>query len=345
MPKKFPKFFFYIFTFSLFFLLFSNPVKAETIYPYWIDENLDVWTKVNLTANSNFTLYILKTSGYSPNGDDVFDYFADFESASSPSDEGIIEDTTGWSVVDSGVSELGKVLQGDPSVPDGEMYCHFGPTMTNYEVRVKIYAPASPARGDVLGRFVDTDNLISINWLEDDDQLNPYKKVSGTWTNLLGSGNHWYTTINAQTTYIAKLRFLNDNVTYIWVNSSGEYVLGSFTVTEMASGGALDDGVGGLRVAPPTVSGKVWYDEIWMRKYTSPEPSVTIYDEGSYYKVVIEEQSGSDLTNYQIKLDGSQLGISSTSESLKISDTPPTENLPPTIEISSPQNTTYYTTS
>ena len=48
-----------------------------TVYPYWIDPNLNIWIKVNLPAHDILTLYIKRTSGYSPDINKTFDFFDD----------------------------------------------------------------------------------------------------------------------------------------------------------------------------------------------------------------------------------------------------------------------------
>ena len=56
--------------------------------PYWIDDNLNIWTKTSISANSSTVLYVQKTDGYSPDGDGVFEFFDDFDGAEL--------DTTKW---------------------------------------------------------------------------------------------------------------------------------------------------------------------------------------------------------------------------------------------------------
>ena len=52
-----------------------------TDYSYWIAENgtKTVWVKVDsIGASSIKTIYLIKETGYTPSGSDVFDYFNDF---------------------------------------------------------------------------------------------------------------------------------------------------------------------------------------------------------------------------------------------------------------------------
>jgi hypothetical protein len=47
--------------------------------PYWIDDNLNIWTKTSISANSSTVLYVRKQDGYSPDGSQVFEFFDDFD--------------------------------------------------------------------------------------------------------------------------------------------------------------------------------------------------------------------------------------------------------------------------
>ena len=46
--------------------------------PYWIEENKTIWTKINISANSNTSIFISLKDNYPGNGDKVFALFDDF---------------------------------------------------------------------------------------------------------------------------------------------------------------------------------------------------------------------------------------------------------------------------
>jgi len=81
--------------------------------------------------------------------------------------------------------------------------------------------------------------------------------------------------------------------------------------------------------------GKSQYDYVFVRKYSSTEPTVTITDMGTYYKIKLTNTGTTDLTNYQIAIPISDLGISSSSESIKFSD------ISPVVSVGLNQNITY----
>jgi len=333
---NFPTLLIFSLAFFLFLLLNVNLSFAETIYPYWIDENLNVWTKVNLTANGQITLYITKESGYSPNGDDVFIFYDDFSTS------------TKWSLYQCSIT--------NGIMSCSEDGCDVSAETTKqipmYDVRIiskikissSFTSPSNENPGFDVGfdstSGSDTDVPVSGNWYlltfgnykYSDVGWRIWKHTGTTYSNIYSADNTKESSLDIFHTIEYKI-FSSGQIDYYLDDD----LLDSYTIS--TSDLLTDDG-GYLAVREFT--GEI--DYIYVANIVNPEPSVTIYDRGIYYEVVIQEQSGNDLTDYQIKLDGSQLGISSTSESLKISNTPPIENLPPIIEISSPQNETYYTT-
>jgi len=57
-----------------------------------------------------------------------------------------------------------------------------------------------------------------------------------------------------------------------------------------------------------------------VRQYTADEPTVTVQDHGTYYQIDIQNNGATNLTDYQIVVNASELNISSSNESLKIQD-------------------------
>jgi hypothetical protein len=56
----------------------------------------------------------------------------------------------------------------------------------------------------------------------------------------------------------------------------------------------------------------------FVRKYASTEPTVTVEDMGTWYKVLITNNVGETLTDYQVAIDSTDLDIADTGESLRI---------------------------
>ena len=333
--RVFREIFLLLLGFFLALSLFSVPTKAETIYPYWIDENLDVWTKVNLTANGQITLYITKESGYSPSPQDVFDVYDDFSTDTISNGY--------WSVV-SGTATItdGYLRLGSGSSDTKDRVVHTSPSLEGWigglRIKGKIYSESTGGGSDVghmelYSTSNDwTHNFMFLRTYEDSNDALQWRRPGDSWGGadgrILGSAvtiNVWYT--------VEGILYPNGTVV---AHAEG---------TDGLSGDLVRDGYAtdfNGTVSLWSFGGYRRFDDILIAKYMDPEPSVTITDKGSYYEVVITEQSGNDLTDYQIKLDGSSLAISTQSDSLKISDT---INLPPTITISSPTNTSYPTPS
>jgi len=343
---KIPNFLLFSLVFSLFFLLNVNLSFAETIYPYWIDENLDVWIKINLTANGQITLYIQKVSGYSPetkkNIFDVWDDFNDEEGVSPPS---------GWSCEGGRAcftETSGYAKNNDETYQRSKMFytTNFFNAQQGIYVKAKVY-------------FESTQDMARDSWsfcLFNEEEVTTQDRCSALLTmGRFGVGADQTNgkivvfrknSTDGAETYSASFSW-SEGVWYeveIWYdgNTVKVWVDGSLKLDYTFSQPPHEDLNGYLYHAWGTENAIVRIDYTEQRKKANPEPSVTITDKGDHYEVVITEQSGNDLTNYQIKLDGSQLGISSQSESLKITES---INQAPTISIISPQNQTYYTTS
>ncbi|WP_048141597.1 hypothetical protein, partial [Methanosarcina sp. 2.H.T.1A.3] len=57
---------------------------------------------------------------------------------------------------------------------------------------------------------------------------------------------------------------------------------------------------------------------VFARKYASTEPTVTVEDMGSWYKVFVTNNGDEELTDYQVAIPSTDLSLDSTEESLYI---------------------------
>ncbi|MFA7709167.1 MAG: DUF2341 domain-containing protein, partial [archaeon] len=63
-------------------------------------------------------------------------------------------------------------------------------------------------------------------------------------------------------------------------------------------------------------------DYLFVRKYTEKEPFVDVYDEGTYFEIIITNDSSDNLTDYQVAIPNDIIGITTKTESLKVEELP-----------------------
>ncbi len=318
--------------FNAFFFLLISGSKAQTIYNYYIDDNLDVWVKVDLIpASGTKTIYVIKEAGYTPDGNAVFEFFDDFN-------DGVI-DTNKWQVVFGSWTEQNGVLTitqtGGTDRPTIEA---LGITISDAIIEWRMRRTNNGGSdgnwmGIIARKQTSTTTYDGYLIYDQDGTTNVYNaniKVYSDVDGVLGAGANLFTD-NVFRNWKAVLYGQNIDV-FVYDDAGNQ--LNSLSVTSSAyASGKL------ALMIHLAVIGE--YDWIRVRKYAQQEPTITITDMGSYYKVDITNNLAQDLVNYQVKLDGASLNIQSQTESLKVTDTPPATTL--SIAISSPKNQTYLT--
>ncbi|RLE45197.1 hypothetical protein DRJ16_00025 [Candidatus Woesearchaeota archaeon] len=296
--------------FGFFLAIFLVPIaRAETIYSYWIEDNYDVYIKVDsIPASGSKTIYVQKVEGYLPDISNAFLFGDEFNGTSLSS---------GWNTYGSGTF---TVSGGTLTISDSD-----GSDLTSayrtLSQTTQIILETKAKRTQINhGAFQFSDDGTQwTNGLQLKFRDSAYQYISFYIESTKIFTGPSYT---ADTWYILKYVVVDSTTYYGTVLDENYNVLanGSSTSTLSANQIALQD---------YSNSGDTVFDWVRVRKYANPEPTVTVTDMGSYYKIDIQENSGNTLTDYTIKVGGSDLGITSDTESLKVTDTEPTTNEAP----------------
>jgi len=269
-------------------------------YDYYIEDDgvsYNTWVKVNVKANKTKTLYIEKKTGYLPDGNKVFDFFDDFDGTSL--------DTSKWILTgnDVNISDGIANIYGDIGNAGLQSNNVFG-TNKILETRFKSNSSDNNLTTDIGFNWYNASNFISLlDYSASNNNMGFYRKNTTQTYTLLPVNSIDYNK------FIIK-RIGNTNITMKYKLSTDDYnteiptsnmniVLGSFSNTY-----PIDFNV----------------DYVFVRKYTSTEPTVTVTDMNTYYKIEITNNSAQDLTNYQVEIPNNILNITSKSESLFITD-------------------------
>ncbi len=288
---------------------------GEPIYPYWIehDENNNpsnnVWVKVdNIPAGGTKTIYAIKESGYSPDGDSVFEFFDDFNGTSL--------DMSKWDTFGSG----------SVSVSDGLLKIHTAssgsPTTgiaTDYKINTPFITEASVVSIDNgRGELTTFESSKTSTWYNDNDWISTiyYEKSSNSVKGNVKFNGNWQTgqTISSESVpTILKSIIAPD---YVKLCSESDCI---------TYNGALPDSYISLNHQPYPNAGNYWVDWVRVRKYSPTEPSATVTNKGSYYQIDITNTGTQDLQDYQVAIPINELNITSTTESIKFTDVGPEE--------------------
>lgn len=282
---------------TLFILLSISFASAGM--SYFIDNDNNVWIPVTIAEGESFAYTIEKTPGYSPNGENVFDFYFGADSqeeyttkfigdtSTGVVNDGILTVTSSSSIYTYTVSEFN-----DSSIAELRQYTPFNSGNTYWGFR--------SGDGDA-SRFA---GHLSVpngrNWI-----LYESSTVPTDW--------------NTSDYVIRKM---------IWNNGALQWFDNGVECTNSP----LAQSVSGSNPFEVSAEGNgvQYVDWIRIRKYVKNEPTVTVTDAGSYY--IVEIEAVDELSDYQVMINGSELDISSTSESLLISPkptvfiTPNTEN-------------------
>ena len=322
---------------ALFLFMLVSGVAAATSN-YYIDSNNDMWVSENLTASSTTTIYLEKTAGYSPDGSAVF--FSYFDG-----------DSTGWTETDpnSDLTFQNDRLEFSSVRRDVDAYVYQQntdiaeeDTIIDFEFQVTGGSNPGIISMGMIGSNVD--DSLSVNYgyayqaMYSNSNPRAYIMDSGTKyqdtvTGSLSTSTTYYArTIRNGNTVTTKLYSDADRTSQVLSTSS---VTQSFTDTGLQYVYLLN-GFDLPSDQDDTISG--WIDNFNVRKYIATEPTVTITDMTTYYKVEIENNIASDVDNYQIKIDGSNLGITAQTESWDVNFSPISSV---SVNLTSPTNNSY----
>ena len=306
-----------------------------TTYPFWIehDENgnpiNNLWVKIdNIPASSTKTIYIHPEGFNFPDGDSVFEFFDDFEGSSL--------DTSKWSFSGNNaqysVSNSMVTLTGTTRSSSTEANIYSTQTF-NYPIIVNAHYKTDYTG---LGGSSEYQRVRFRLYHSSADYLELTYDVQGT---TYWGGNCYISGAN----YGSEDYDDNYNIQNLWQN---DYFV--FTGTK----GYIYDGITHQKhfqyscSQTPTnydyqltfchwySASSIYADWIAVRKYTANEPSVTITDMGTYYKIDITNNEATDLTNYQVAIPISSLDITSTTESIEFTESTAQEEKNKTIHFS-----------
>lgn len=281
-------------------------------YPYWIehDENGNamnyVWVKIDsIPASGTKTIFVKKEPGYSPDGESTFDFFDDFEGTSL--------DTNKWTEIDTG---------GSYSISNSKLYVYGGETAFE-KITGKTYF-SRPIIQEILGKVETVPRVSGYEWngfgmagsIVNDYHSTGIESVysaANRW--IVGDGNSSFTantsvSVGGGVYHLYTIKRYSFDKTDFYIDDNFAV---SITQTEDEPRGAF------IQVRRLTTE----VDFIFFRKYTSNEPTVTVTDMGSYYKVDITNNETVDLTDYQVAIPVAELNVTSMDESIEFSNTKP----------------------
>jgi hypothetical protein len=283
---------------TLITLKLKPPILFTEQLPYWIEEDngYKVWVKVpKIPAGGEVKLKIKKVDGYKPDGDKVFDFFDDF-----------VHDKFDFKY---GPNEYefttfdGRTVIRFDSGHDKSFGYNLGFDLRGHVVTVKAYMLHPSLKvilsGDCCGKIFTFNRD---EWGRDDW----YGGIS-TSDDIRGGAptNKWVT---------VTFRIYKDNN----VRVERSYA-GTFTKNLCSGNSGGDCPINRLYIGTQNWGkGRGYYDYLYVRKLAEQEPIVTIEQADDGYVVTIKNPNNYDLTDFQVAIDGSKLGISSKDESLLI---------------------------
>ena len=297
-------------------ILFGGETEGESqaIYPYWIehDENGKpinyLWVKVpKIPAKGNKVIYIKKESGFAPNGNDVFEFFDDFD--------GNKLDTDKWEhYIYSAETVKGTV----------ELCCSIVSvyTMTRssnvfYKIKKEFTAPfavkeyVESQNGNDGQYIIVTDTSKNIKFALGWAFPGYYSGTGAVYDD--DNGRHGLSTfpLNSNEFFKIEYAFNGDSV---YCSNKYEEFSGKVSIPSTPIYIAIGDGYGDYG------PGYVKRDWIFVRKYADQKLAVSVQNKGNYYEVTINNPNTYDLKDYQVAIPLSKLDITSSTESLKVTD-------------------------
>lgn len=298
----------------------SSNILQPKDYDYYIEDdgtNKYVWTKVDLKGNETKTIYLSKEGTNTPNGDEVFDFFDDFDGTSL--------DTQKWNkfgtefgdiVVNSGeliITNVTSTKEEYLGIFSNIDHMTFGKVLT---VRSKMksggYATLFGYASQPYKPILHNDSLTDgFSWYgKVDDKSSALSFAFGT--NLISNNSvshdpSIYAVYNAELISQENLKiYKNQSLQYTQTNKLyvPNYSLPIYYST---------DG--------DTTPTSITSDYVFVRKYVSTQPTINVsYINNNTYKVDITNNTANDLNNLQIKIPNNILEIASKSESLVLTN-------------------------
>ncbi|MCK5026480.1 MAG: DUF2341 domain-containing protein, partial [Nanoarchaeota archaeon] len=251
---------------------------------YWLESdcntiNTKVWVKANLSASSNTTVYMYYGNscvGSESNGTAIFELFDDFEDGD--------HNTWTYFTFNGGSSSVGVSDTGIKGVKSVEVYDAGGPSN---DAGGGIYKSFTPSDGKKYTAWIKNSN-VGANYRPDGivlyDATDGITETSHTSLSFDNGNIRWasggseliFGSISSNTWYLFEFYFHDSNKVDINVYGNNLDLLYS------ATNKSYDSGID--RIAITNVKGTVganfiFVDTISVRKYTSPEPTLTLGSE------------------------------------------------------------------
>lgn len=286
-------------TLGVLVLVLAMNVVGATDVDYSIDEDVsNLWIKDSWSGGGENIYYVEKTDGYSPDGEAVFDFYDGFEGSDLDAEK--------WDASGSvTVSDSTVILDNNDFIIGCTSYGFGYITETRSKaneqdvsfVSLRTSLDSTTTRLEL----ISTDALLTTEFgaLHYKDGLGESGDVISGWDEFQ---NNYYT-YGIKNLAASNVVFTqNDN---------------SFQISTYIPSVPLYPAV---RVWDSSQESTLTVDWIRVRKYASNSPTVTVSDKTTYYEVKIS--STDTLTDYQVPISCSSLGITSATESVHISDTP-----------------------
>ena len=287
-------------------LLFISTANATPYFIGGVSSDDKVFIKDNFTIGTNAYM-IEKTGSYSPDGENVFVLFDDFE-------DGTI-DTSKWvtsSIYESEVNELNGYAEVYGHQVSNHQQAAALTSVDEFEYPLVIESQMAVdySKGSRYGK-IGTRSQTSISYSSHGTMYYSVFSNSDSFGNAFSVGTSTFGNTGYELTeneWYPSTFQIADEDSYFTVN--GEKIEDTSTEISETSGYI-------------SMYGTLWNYEWWkiradwlgVRKYTSSEPVVNVTDVGSYY--LVEVTSEEELTDYQLGIPATELNITSTTESLQ----------------------------
>lgn len=284
-------------------------------YSYWINSAVDeLWINIPSLATSTNTIYVQTTEGSSPSGTDTFVMYDTFSEA--------LINSTYWppATRDSSLSILNNTLR---------MYVSSNGTHSNYSMKV----------GHSRSYYYRFEFYIQTLTIDD-----PAQRFMGIGANLRRETTaklHMYFPGVAE---ITNLSLLSTGTWYVmegWYPGFGTGGDMRCKISLLSTGASVHDytraevGYDCDAVNLDTVLINNGYratddrrfdNMIIAHTYALASSDIVTSDMGSYYEITVNNTTGSTLTDYQIMLDATTFSLSTSTDSVVVSETAPTSD-------------------
>lgn len=306
-------------------------VATAAEYPYWIGGTDTVYVPVDVAGNSNQTIYIIKTAGYAPNANDVFEYYENFDSYTAGSS---ITSVAGWSL-DSGSAFISNdaAKSGSNSlrvtginVPNNGQARYTFPTPINKNVVVEVQSRTNKPFNNQWGY-----NIITMGGNSEIQRMVYNRNNEAGYGDTISHTNHYLAggTVYHKPYHINTFEKLSTDLSLS--TSKANFYVNDVSKASNVNFVNSNSELKYLHFNSYMASGTyyLWIDDIIVRQYVATTPTVTVTDMGTYYKIDIQNNEASALSGYQIHIPADQLNIESSTDSLKISDINPEQDPDP----------------